>query len=93
MMTKKTRKTTRIFMIENYDVDIENSLLIITVDEKYPLFMVLRVEKNISVPCLVDEKRNVLDSGRFFRTDMPIIIVEKDFFENDKNSVYIKGII
>jgi hypothetical protein len=79
-------------MIENYDVDIENNLLIITVDEKYPLFMVLRVEKNISVPCLVDEKRNVLDSGRFFRTDMPIIIVEKDFFENDENSQYMKGL-
>jgi hypothetical protein len=79
-------------MIENYDVDIENNLLIITVDEKYPLFMVLRVEKNISVPCLVDEKRNVLDSGRFFRTDMPIIIVEKDFFENDENSQYMQGL-
>ncbi len=79
-------------MIENYDLDIENNLLIITVEEKYPLFMVLRVEKNISVPCLVDEKRNVLDSGRFFRTDMPIIIVEKDFFENGDNSPYIKGL-
>jgi hypothetical protein len=79
-------------MIENYDVDIENNLLIITVEEKYPLFMVLKVEKNISVPCLVDEKRNVLDSGRFFRTDMPIIIVEKDFFENDDNFSYLKGL-
>jgi len=79
-------------MIENYDVDIENNLLIVTVDEKYPLFMILRVEKNISVPCLVDEKRNVLDSGRFFKTDMPIIIVEKDFFENEENSVYLKGL-
>ena len=79
-------------MIENYDVDIENNLLIITVDEKYPLFMVLRVEKNISVPCLVNENRNVLDSGRFFRTDMPIIIAEKDFFENEENGSYIKGL-
>jgi len=79
-------------MIENYDVDIENNLLIITVEEKYPLFMVLRVEKNISVPCLVDEKINVLDSGRFFRTDMPIIITEKDFFESDAGSEYVKGL-
>jgi hypothetical protein len=79
-------------MIENYDVDIENNLLIITVEEKYPLFMVLRVEKNISVPCLVDENRNVVDSGRFFSTDMPIIIVEKDFFENEDNSLYLKGL-
>jgi len=79
-------------MIENYDVDIENNLLIITVEEKYPLFMVLRVEKNISMPCLVDEKRNVIDSGRFFRIDMPIIIVEKEFFENEDNSSYIRGL-
>jgi len=77
-------------MIENYDVDVENNQLIISVDEKYPLFIVLRVEKNISVPCLVDENRNVLESGRFFRTDMPIIIVEKDFFDNEKNASYIK---
>ena len=79
-------------MIENYDVDIENNLMIITVEEKYPLFMVLEVEKNISVPCLVDEKRNVLDSGRFFRTDMPIIIVEKEFFENENNGEYLRGL-
>jgi hypothetical protein len=79
-------------MIENYDVDIENNLLIITIEEKYPLFMVLRVEKNISVPCLVDEKQNVIDSGRFFRTDMPIIITEKDFFESDTGSEYVKGL-
>ncbi len=79
-------------MIENYDVDIENNLMIITVEEKYPLFMVFRVEKNISVPCLVDEKINVLDSGRFFRTDMPIIITEKEFFESDSGSEYVKGL-
>ncbi len=79
-------------MIESYDVEIEKNQIIITVEEKYPLFMVLRVEKNISVPCLVDEKRNVLDSGRFFRTDMPIIIVEKDFFENERNDSYLKGL-
>jgi len=79
-------------MIENYDVDIENNLMIITVEEKYPLFMVFRVEKNISVPCLVDEKINVLDSGRFFRTDMPIIITEKEFFESDGGSEYVKGL-
>jgi len=79
-------------MIENYDVDIENNLMIITVEEKYPLFMVLRVEKNISVPCLIDEKRNVLESGRFFRTDMPIIIVDRDFFENEDNDLFLKGL-
>jgi len=79
-------------MIKNYDLDFEKNLLIVTVDEKYPLFMTLRVEKNISVPCLVDENRNVLDSGRFFRTDMPIIIVERIFFENELNSSYMKGL-
>jgi hypothetical protein len=76
-------------MIENYDVDIENNLLIISVEEKYPLFMVLRVEKNISIPCLVDENRNVINSGRFFRTDMPIIITEREFFESDTGRDYL----
>lgn len=77
-------------MIDNYDVDLENNMLIITVTEKYPLFMVLRVEKNISIPCLVDENRNVLETGRFFKTDMPIIVAEKEFFENEKNSSYFR---
>ena len=79
-------------MIENYDLDIKKNLLVVTVEEKYPLFMMLKVEKNISIPCLVDEKRNVLDTGRFFRTDMPIIIVDKDFFENENNGAYIKSL-
>jgi hypothetical protein len=79
-------------MIENYDLDIKKNQLTITVEEKYPLFMVLKVEKNISIPCLVDLNKNVLDSGRFFRTDMPIIITEKDFFDNEENSVFVKGL-
>lgn len=79
-------------MIENYDIDIENNMLVITIDEKYPLFIVLRVEKNISIPCLVDENRNVIDSGRFFRTVMPIIIVEKEFFEDESNGLFIKNV-
>jgi len=79
-------------MIENYDLDIKKNLLVVTVEEKYPLFMMLRVEKNISIPCLVDEKINVLDTGRFFRTDMPIIIADKDFFENESNAACIKGL-
>ena len=79
-------------MIKNYDVNIEGSQLVITVDEKYPLFMVLMVEKNLSVPCLSDEKGNVIDSGRFFGTDMPIIIVQKVFFDNEDNRVYVRGL-
>ncbi len=79
-------------IIEKYDLEIKKNLLIVSVEEKYPLFMILRVEKNISIPCLVDEKRNVIDTGRFFRTDMPIIIVEKDFFENGNNGAYIRGL-
>jgi hypothetical protein len=54
------------------------------------LFMIFRVDKDISVPCLMDENRNVLYSGRFFKTDMPIIIIEKNFLENERNSEYIK---
>ena len=56
----------------------------------YPLFMVFKVDKDISVPCLVDENVNVTDSGRFFKTDMPIIIIEKNFFEDTRNNEYTK---
>jgi len=79
-------------MIDNFDLDVKKNVLIVTVNEKYPLFMILRVEKSLSIPCLVDEKRNVLDTGRFFRTDMPIIIVEKDFFENENNGIFMKAL-
>lgn len=79
-------------MIKNYDVSMEGRQLIVTVDEKYPLFMLLMVEKNISVPSLSDEKGNVIDSGRFFSTDMPIIIVQKVLFDNEDGKIHVRGI-
>jgi hypothetical protein len=59
-------------------------------EKVYPLFMIFKVDRDISVPCLVDENGNVIDSGRFFKTDMPIIIIEKNFLEDARNSEYIK---
>lgn len=79
-------------IIKSYNLGIEGSQLVITVQEKYPLFMLLKVEKNISVPCLSDENGNIIDSGRFFSTDMPIIIGQKDFFDSGENGNIIRGL-
>ena len=76
--------------IKDYEITVDKNILIISVVEIYPLFMIFKVDNDISVPCLVDENRNVLYSGRFFKTDMPIIVIEKDFFEDAHNSGYIK---
>jgi len=59
-------------------------------EKVYPVFMVFKVDKDISVPCLVDGNVNVIDSGKFFKTDMPIIIIEKKFLEDTRNNEYIK---
>ena len=66
-----------------------NSPDTLSVEKVYPVFMIFKVDKDISVPCLVDENRNVLHSGRFFKTDMPIIIMEKNFLEDASNSEFI----
>ena len=63
---------------------------IASVEGGSPLFMIFRVDKDVSVPCLVDENINVLYSGRFFKTDMPIIIIEKNFLEDGRNSEFIR---
>ena len=76
--------------IKDYNITVDKNILIISVEEIYPLFLIFRVDNDISVPCLVDENRNVLYSGRFFKTDMPIIIIEKKFFEDSRNSGFIK---
>ncbi|MCL2154539.1 MAG: hypothetical protein FWH53_02620 [Leptospirales bacterium] len=75
--------------IKDYNLIVDKKILIISVEEVYPLFMIFRVDKEISVPCLVDENRNVLYSGRFFKTDMPIIIIEKNFLEDASSSEFI----
>ena len=77
-------------LIEKYDLSMEGRQLVITVNERYPIFMLLMVEKNISVPCISDEKGNVIDSGRFFGTDMPIIIVQKVFFDNEDQKILVR---
>ena len=76
--------------IKDYSIAVDKNILVISVEEIYPLFMIFRIDNDISVPCLVDENRNVLYSGRFFKTDMPIIVIEKNFFEDSRNSEFIK---
>jgi len=76
--------------IKDYNIVIDRNILIISVEEVYPLFMIFKIDKDISVPCLVDENRNVLSSGSFFKTDMPIIVIEKNFFEDASKGGYIK---
>ena len=76
--------------IKDYNITIDKNILIISVEEIYPLFMIFKVDKDISVPCLMDENRNVLHSGSFFKTDMPIIVIEKNFLEDSHNGEYIK---
>jgi hypothetical protein len=76
--------------IKDYDITVDKNILIVSVEEIYPLFMIFKVDKDVSVPCLVDENRNVLYTGSFFKTDMPILIIEKNFLEDSFNSEYIK---
>ena len=77
-------------IIKDYNISIDKNILTISVEEIYPLFMIFRTDKDISVPSLVDENRNVLHSGGFFKTDMPIIVAEKNFLEDARNNEYIK---
>ncbi len=80
-------------MINNYDLNVKNGVLTVTVEEKYPLFMVLVADKSISTPCLVDENIDIVDTGRFFETDMPIITVDKGFYGEKKNSAVIRELL
>lgn len=62
----------------------EGNTLIVEVEEKYPLYMTMMVDKQQSVPVLLDEKMNIVESGLFFRTDMPIIILGREYADSDE---------
>ena len=68
-------------MISSYKMSSENGNLVVTVQEIYPLFMFFVIDKELSVPVLVDDNMNVIVSGKFFETDMPVIIVRRQEFD------------
>lgn len=80
-------------MISSYTIDNEKGNLVINVHEKYPLFMFLVVDKELSVPALVDDNMNVIVSGRFFSTDMPIIIVKRQLFDEGTENRDIEELV
>ncbi len=68
-------------LVKDYRLSGEKDTLVITVAEKYPVFNIVIFDENQSIPYLVDRSLNILDSGRFFKTDMPIITAERMLFE------------
>jgi hypothetical protein len=68
-------------LVKDYRLTGEKDTLVITVAENYPVFNMVISDENQSIPYLVDGGLNILDSGRFFKTDMPIITAERVLFE------------
>jgi hypothetical protein len=46
--------------------------------------MLLVVDDNQSVPTLLMKKINIVESGLFFKTDMPIIILQRNFLDAEE---------
>lgn len=69
-------------MVKNSTLSREGAALIVDIEEKYPLFTALLVDKQQSIPVLLDENMNIIESGLFFRTDMPIIILGREFADS-----------
>ena len=80
-------------IIGSYTIDSEKGNLVINVQEIYPLFMFFVVDKELSVPALVDDNMNVIVSGRFIETDMPIIIVTRQEFNSGRRSAEIDSLL
>lgn len=80
-------------LVKNYRLSGENETLIITVNEIYPVFNLVIYDENQSIPYLVDGGLNIIDSGRFFKTDMPIITAERVLFETATGRKTAAGII
>lgn len=80
-------------LIKDYRLSREQDTLIITVAEKYPVFNLVIFDENQSVPYLVDSELNILDSKRFFKTDMPIITAGRVLFETGSGRNITAGII
>lgn len=79
-------------IVKSSSLSREGSTLIVEVEEKYPLFMALMVDKQQSVPALLDEKMNIVESGLFFRTDMPIIILTREFADSEQGQRTVTGL-
>lgn len=80
-------------LIKDYRLTGEQDTLVITVAEKYPVFNLVLIDENQSVPYLVDSGINILDSKRFFKTDTPIITAERVLFETGDGRNITAGII
>lgn len=73
-------------MVKNSSLSQERNSLIIEVEENYPLFTAMFVDKQQSIPVLLDEKMNIVESGLFFRTDMPIIITGREYADSSEGT-------
>lgn len=80
-------------MISSYTIENANGNLVVNVRELYPIFMFFVVDKELSVPVLVDDNINVLASGSFFETDMPIIIVRRQEFDQGADNIEIRNLL
>ena len=80
-------------LVKDYRLSGEKDTLVITVAEKYPVFNIVIFDENQSIPYLVDRSLNILDSGRFFKTDMPIIKAERVLFETGAGRKTAAGIV
>ncbi len=87
------RELDKNILVKDYRLTGEQDSLIITVVEKYPVFNLVLIDEKQSVPYLVDREINILDSRRFFKTDMPIIIAERALFETGDGKDITAGII
>lgn len=80
-------------MVNSYTIESDSGNLVVDINEKYPLFMFLVVDKDLSVPVLADDNINVIVSGRFFNTDIPIIIVRRQVFEQGRDNSDFGGLL
>ncbi len=72
------------FLVESHRIFREGTTLIVEVDEKYPVFSLLITGSDKSKPCLAGENLDIINSGIFFKTDMPIIVVADYFFRSKR---------
>lgn len=80
-------------LVSGFNLSSESETLVISVREKYPVFNLMIVDENQSIPYLVDMKLNIIESGSFFKTDMPIIIAERELFDRGAGRKIVSDII
>jgi len=79
--------------ISSYSIEKSSGNLVINIQEKYPLYLFLVVDKELSVPVLVDDNMKVVFSGAFFGTDMPIVIVKRNVFDLGRESSELENLM